>query len=268
MNWYLFRFFNRIVVFPCKWKRREKMQLTLEASKKKEFTRSLVGEGGVNGTHPFYFWHNSSDCHENNKLHLYFQLSETTLWLIGFHGNNSQINDVKGGCHLGFWNFQILFKFSLLYFKMTRKQHLAVEINEMVRIHLDAKNWDFAVNTQIAWIFTMTSSIVTLLNWCQKMCSQTRNSCAKPFDNRSRGKNLKPKKSRGWGQFDSPPQRLLGLTVFFKYITFFYLRIERTEFISLISGESPDMRVLNYRCEHKLFIHFFWKLRERLPCQQ
>ena len=48
-------FFNRIVVFPCKWKRREKMQLTLEASKKKEFTRSLVGEGGVNGTHPFYF---------------------------------------------------------------------------------------------------------------------------------------------------------------------------------------------------------------------
>ena len=29
------------------------------------------------------------------------------------------------------------------------------------------------------------------------MCSQTRNSCVKAFDNRSRSKNLKPKKSRG-----------------------------------------------------------------------
>ena len=29
------------------------------------------------------------------------------------------------------------------------------------------------------------------------MCSQTRNSCAKASDNRSRSKNLKPKKSRG-----------------------------------------------------------------------
>ena len=35
------------------------------------------------------------------------------------------------------------------------------------------------------------------------MCSQTRNSCAKAFDNRSRSKNLKQKKSR-WGQFDLP----------------------------------------------------------------
>ena len=31
------------------------------------------------------------------------------------------------------------------------------------------------------------------------MCSQTRNSCAKAFDNRSRSKNLKPKKSSGEG---------------------------------------------------------------------
>ena len=29
-----------------------------------------------------------------NKLHLCFQLSETTWCLIGLHGNNSQINDV------------------------------------------------------------------------------------------------------------------------------------------------------------------------------
>ena len=36
------------------------------------------------------------------------------------------------------------------------------------------------------------------------MCSQTRNSCAKAFGNWSRNKNLKPKKSRGGGQFDTP----------------------------------------------------------------
>ena len=46
------------------------------------------------------------------------------------------------------------------------------------------------------------------------MCSQTRNSCAKAFDNRSRSKNLMPKKSRG-GQFDSPPPpRPLGLNYY------------------------------------------------------
>ena len=72
-----------------------------------------------------------------SRLHLYFQLRETTRCLIGFHGNNSQVNDVTGGRHLGFLNFQILFKFSLLYFKMTRTQHLAVEIHKIVRIHCE-----------------------------------------------------------------------------------------------------------------------------------
>ena len=45
------------------------------------------------------------------------------------------------------------------------------------------------------------------------MCSQTRNSCAKAFDNRSRSKNLKSKKSRGGGNLTPPPppSRLLGL---------------------------------------------------------
>ena len=62
-----------------------------------------------------------------NKFHLYFQLNETTWYRIGFHGNNSQINDVTFGRHPGFLDFQILFKFSVLYFKMTRKQHLAIE---------------------------------------------------------------------------------------------------------------------------------------------
>ena len=76
-----------------------------------------------------------------NKLHLYFQLSETTRCLIGFHGNNySQINDVTGSRHLGFSNFQILFKLSLLYLRLMGKQHLAVEIHEMGRIHCEVVN--------------------------------------------------------------------------------------------------------------------------------
>ena len=70
-----------------------------------------------------------------NKLHLYFQLSVTTWCLIDFHGNNSQINDVTGGRPLGFLNFQILFKFSLLFLRLTGKQHLALEIHEIGRIH-------------------------------------------------------------------------------------------------------------------------------------
>ena len=39
-----------------------------------------------------------------NKIHLYLQISGTWC-LIGFHGNNSQVNDVTGGRHLGFFNF-------------------------------------------------------------------------------------------------------------------------------------------------------------------
>ena len=72
-----------------------------------------------------------------NKLNFYFQLSETTWCLIVFHGNNSQINDITGGRHLRFLNFQILFKFSLLYLRLTGKQHLAVEIQEIGRIHCE-----------------------------------------------------------------------------------------------------------------------------------
>ena len=72
-----------------------------------------------------------------NKLHLYFQLSETTWYLISFHGNNNQINDVTGDRNLEFSNFQILFKFSLLYLRLTVKQYLAVEIHEIGRIHCE-----------------------------------------------------------------------------------------------------------------------------------
>ena len=60
------------------------------------------------------------------------------MWcLIGFYGNNSQINDVTGGRHLGLSNFQILFKFPLLYLRLTGKQHLAIKIHEIGRIHCE-----------------------------------------------------------------------------------------------------------------------------------
>ena len=40
-----------------------------------------------------------------NKLPLYFQLSETTCCLIGFHANKIYINDVTSGGNLSFSNF-------------------------------------------------------------------------------------------------------------------------------------------------------------------
>ena len=103
-------------------------------------TRSLEG-GGVNRPPPPSIFDTihliDLKFGTHNKLHLYFQLSETTWCLIGFHGNNSQINDVTGGRHLGFSKFQILFKFSLLCLRLTGKQHLAVEIHEIGRIHCE-----------------------------------------------------------------------------------------------------------------------------------
>ena len=103
--------------------------------------RSLERGGGVNRTPPpstFDIIHPiDSKFGKYNKLHLYFQLSETTWCLIGSHGNNNQINDVTGGRHLGFSYFQILFKFSLLYLRLTGKQYLAVEIHEIGRIHCE-----------------------------------------------------------------------------------------------------------------------------------
>ena len=93
-------------------------------------TRSLEGGGAVNRTPPPSTFDTIRPIDLKfgtyNKLHLYFQLNETTWCLIGFHGNNSQINDVTGGRHFGFLNFQILFKFSLLYLKLTGKQHSPV----------------------------------------------------------------------------------------------------------------------------------------------
>ena len=104
-------------------------------------TRSLEGGGGVNRTPPSSTFDTIHPIDLKfgtyNKLRLYFQLSETTWRLIGFHGNNSQINDVTGAGHLGFSNFQNLLKFSLFYLRLTGKQQLAVEIHEIGRIHCE-----------------------------------------------------------------------------------------------------------------------------------
>ena len=104
-------------------------------------TRSLEEGGGVNRTPPSSTFDTIHPIDLKfgtySKLHLYFQLSETTWCLIGFYGNNSQINDVTRGRHLGFSNFQVLFKFSLLNLRLTGKQHLAVGIHEIGRIHCE-----------------------------------------------------------------------------------------------------------------------------------
>ena len=102
-------------------------------------TRSLEGGGGSIGPPSTFDTIHPIDLKIGtyNKLRLYFQLSETTWSLIGFHGDNSQINDVTGSRHLGFSNFQILFKLSLFYLRLTRKQYLAVEIHEIGRIHCE-----------------------------------------------------------------------------------------------------------------------------------
>ena len=48
-----------------------------------------------------------------NVFSLYFQLIETTWFLISFHSNHSHINDVTSSRHLGFSHFQIVFIFEL-----------------------------------------------------------------------------------------------------------------------------------------------------------
>ena len=88
-------------------------------------TRSLEGGGGQSDPPPPSTFNTIHPINlkfgKYSKLHLNFQLSENTWCVIGFHGNNGQINDVTGGRHFGFSNFQILFKFSLWYLKLTGK---------------------------------------------------------------------------------------------------------------------------------------------------
>ena len=118
----------------------EKFSINPRGLEEKLVTRSLEG-GGVSRTPPPSTFDTIHPINLKfgtyNKLHLYFQLSVTTWCLIGFHGKNSQINDVMGGRHFEFLNFQILFKFLLLYLRLTGKQQLAVEIHEKGRIHCE-----------------------------------------------------------------------------------------------------------------------------------
>ena len=71
-----------------------------------------------------------------NKLHLYFQLGETTWCLSGFHGNDSQISLVIGGRHLGFlielsWNSQkSMMKLSV--FSKFLPKSLYIEVNTQI----------------------------------------------------------------------------------------------------------------------------------------
>ena len=73
-------------------------------------TRSL--EGGINRTPPPSTFDTIHPIDLKfgtySKLHLYFQLSETTWCLIGFHGNNSQINDVT-------FNYLFIISFFIIY---------------------------------------------------------------------------------------------------------------------------------------------------------
>ena len=81
--------------------------LTLEASKKKQLHEHLRGvnrtpppaptPSTVDTIHPID--KKFSTC---KKLHLFFQLSESTWRLIGFYDNDSQINNVTSGRHLDF----------------------------------------------------------------------------------------------------------------------------------------------------------------------
>ena len=86
--------------------------LTLEASKKTDSYTKPWGGGGGQSDLPLILLIQFIRLTLNwfdlyNKLHLYFELSGITLYLIGFHGNNSQINDVTGSRHL-----ESCFKFS------------------------------------------------------------------------------------------------------------------------------------------------------------
>ena len=78
-------------------------------------TRSLEGEGGSIGPPPPSIFDTIHPIDlkfgTHSKLRFYFQLRETTWCLIGFHGNNSQINDVTGAAILDFQIFRFCSNF-------------------------------------------------------------------------------------------------------------------------------------------------------------
>ena len=57
------------------------------------------------------------------------------MWcLFGFHGNDGQINGVTGGRRLRFLGF---FQIWIFVLQKDQKQHLAIEIHKIVRIHCE-----------------------------------------------------------------------------------------------------------------------------------
>ena len=80
------------------------------------------------------------------------------------------------------------------------------------------------------------------------MCSQTRNSCAKAFDNRSRSKNLKPK-NRGGCQFDPlPPLKASRVKLLAESLNYVHMALTLTSApnpggYSLYSDDRDDRRI-------------------------
>ena len=73
---------------------------------KKKLHEALRGEGGQSNPPTTFDSIRPIDLKfgKYHNLHLYFQLSESTECLIGFHGNNSQINDVKSCSNFHFYS--------------------------------------------------------------------------------------------------------------------------------------------------------------------
>ena len=100
-------------------------------------TRSLGGGGGQSHPPP----HSTFDTIHPIDLkfganpRLYFQLSVTMWCLTGFHGNNMQINDVTGGRPSWIFKFSDFVQSFTFAPQIDGKQHLAVEIHKIGRIH-------------------------------------------------------------------------------------------------------------------------------------
>ena len=73
------------------------------------------------------------------------------------------------------------------------------------------KNWDFSVNTQIAWLFAMTYHLWRHLISVKRCVYKQRTVVPKLWQSVKEQK-FKAKKIEGGGcQFDPPPSKLLGL---------------------------------------------------------
>ena len=122
----------------------------------------------------------------------------------------------QAGRYLGFLNFQIWFKFSHLYLRLTGKQHLAVKIHEIGRIHFEVCLYLVSFlakkliirgqHTDCANFFAMTSSLMTSLNFVSKDVFTNKETVMPKLLTIGQGaKNLKPRKIEGGGSVDFAP---------------------------------------------------------------